>query len=86
MNLSVLDARETEAGIAVTLVSGSTFHELEGTLDEMARLAAVMRQASVLAPLHEGEPVWLEDVSVGHAVVRLGLSPGGETRVLIVRS
>lgn len=86
MKLSVLDAHETADGIAVTLVSASGFHELEGSLDEMARMAAVMRQVSVLAPLHEGEPVWLEDVTVGDTVVRLGLSSGGEARVLIVRS
>jgi hypothetical protein len=86
MNLSVLDAQPTAQGIAVTLVSESGFHRLEGSHEEMSRMAAVMRQVSVLAPLHDGEPMWLDDVAVGDAVVRLGLGASGDTRVLILRA
>ena len=86
MNLAVLDAQKTADGIAVTLITESGLHQLEGSLEEMARLADVMRQASVLAPLCDGEQVWLEDLTVGDTVVRLGLSPGGRTRLLIRRT
>jgi len=86
MNLSVLDAHKTADGIAVTLISESGLHELEGSVEEMARLATVMRQVSVLAPLHDGELVWLEEITVGSADVKLGLSAAGRTRVLIRRT
>ena len=45
-----------------------------------------MEQVSVLAALDETEKVWLEDVVVGEATVKLGLSPGGQARVRIIRS
>jgi hypothetical protein len=86
MNLSVLDAHRTADGIAVTLISESGLHQLEGSVEQMSRLATVMRQVSVLAPLHDGEQVWLEDITVGDADVTLGLSTEGRTRVLIRRT
>jgi hypothetical protein len=85
MMLSLLDAQKTADGFAITLVSDFGVHQLEGSVDEMARLAEVMRQVSVLAPLHDGEPIWLADVMVGGALVKLGLLTGGRTRVLILR-
>jgi len=85
MKLDVLDAHETADGLSVTFMTESGLYELIGSLEEMGRLAAMMRQVAVLATLHEGEGVWLEDVPVGEAIVRLGLNPGGTTRLLIVR-
>jgi hypothetical protein len=85
MSLAVLDAHETETGLAVTFITDAGLEPLEGTCEEVARLARVMEQVSVLAPLNENEKVWLEDVVVGDATVRIGLSPGGQARVRIVR-
>ena len=85
MSLAVLDAYETAIGLAVTFITDTGLEPLEGTCEEVARLANVMEQVSVLAPLNENEKVWLEDVVVGNATVRLGLSPGGQARVRIVR-
>ena len=50
------------------------------------RMAHVMEQVSALAPLNDTDRVWLEDVPVGEATVKLGLSPSGQTRMLIVRA
>jgi len=43
MNLSLLDARKTADGYAITLIGAFGLHQLEGSLTEMARLAEVMR-------------------------------------------
>ena len=58
---------------------------LEGSREEVARLAEVMQQVSALASLNEDERVWLEDVVVGDAVVQLGINPHGQARVRILR-
>ena len=86
MSLVVLDARETEHGVAVTFMTEKGLEPIEGTHEEVARLADVMRQVSVMASLNEHERVWLEDVQVGDAVVKLGLNPRGQARVRIIRS
>jgi hypothetical protein len=86
MSLSVIDSQKTAEGFAVTLLSESGLHHLEGSAGELGRLAELMRQVSVLAPLHHGEPIWLDDVTVGRTVVRLGLSSDGRTRLLLRRS
>lgn len=86
MSLDVLEAHETANGVAVTFITENGLEPLEGSCAEIARLAQVMQQVSVLAPLNVFERVWLEDVPVGDATVRLGLEPGGRARVLIVRS
>ncbi len=85
MSLAVLDAHETENGIAVTFITERGLEPLEGTHAQMARLAEVMGQVSVLAAVNEGHRVWVEDVVVGDAVVKLGVGPHGQARVRIVR-
>ncbi len=85
MSLAVLEARETANGVAVTFITEKGLEPLEGTHEEVARLADVMRQVSVMASLNEFERVWLEDVVVGDAIVKLGLNPRGLARVRIVR-
>jgi hypothetical protein len=85
MSLSVLDARETDHGVAITFITEKGLEPLEGTHAEVARLAEVMRQVSVLASANDDERVWLEDVVVGDAVVQLGINPHGQARVRILR-
>ena len=85
MGLAVLDARETDLGLEVTFITDAGLEQLEGTHAEVAQLARVMQQVSVLAPLNESECVWIEDVPVGTATVKLGLAPGGRARLLIER-
>ena len=85
MSLLLLDARETADGIAITFITDSGLEPLEGSRDQIARLAAVMEQVSVLARLNQHEQVWVEDVVVGDATVKLGLGLGGEARVRIDR-
>ena len=85
MGLAVLDARETENGLEVTFITDAGLELLEGSHAQVARLAEVMQQVSVLAPLNETGNEWIEDVTVGEARVRLGLAPGGRARLLIVR-
>jgi hypothetical protein len=85
MSLALLDAHETADGLAVTFITDYGLEQLEGSYEEVARLAEVMQQVSVLAQLNETESVWLDDVQVGGATVKLGLNPGGLTRMLIER-
>jgi hypothetical protein len=85
MSLNLLGARETPAGIAMTFATEFGIELLEGTHEQVARLAEVMQQVSTLAPLNEHERVWIEDVAVGDAIVKLGLLPGGQARVRVVR-
>ena len=86
MSLELLDAHPTARGISVTFATDRGVEPLEGSCEEIARLARVMQQVSALAALNEQEQVWLEEVTVGDAVVRLGLKPGRQARVRIVRS
>jgi hypothetical protein len=85
MTLSVLDARETDRGVAITFITEKGLEPLEGSREEVARLAEVMRQVSALASVNEDERVWVEDVVVGDAVVQLGINPHGQARVRILR-
>jgi hypothetical protein len=86
MSLGVLDAHETADGLAVTFITDYGLEPLEGSRDEVARLAQAMQQVSVLASLNDhNERVWVQDVTVGDAIVKLGLSPGGQARVRILR-
>ena len=85
MSLALLDSRETTEGIAVTFITDYGLEELEGSCEEVARLAQVMQQVSVLATLNDSESVWVDEVVVGDATVKLGLNPGGLTRMLIER-
>ena len=85
MSFAVLDARETEDGVAITFITDRGLEPLEGSHEEVARLADVMRQVSALAAINDAERVWLEDVIVGDAVVQLGINPHGQARVRILR-
>jgi hypothetical protein len=85
MSLALLDAQETEEGLAVTFATEYGLEQLEGSHEQIARLAQVMEQVSVLAPLNDTERVWVQEVVVGDATVRLGLNPGGQTRMRIDR-
>jgi hypothetical protein len=85
MSLELLDAHETEDGISITFVTERGIEPLQGSCDEVSRLAQVMQQVSVLASLNEEERVWLEDVPVGDAIVKFGLNPGRQARVQILR-
>lgn len=84
MGLEIMEARETENGLAVTFLTDRGALAVEGSEAQIARLAEVMAQVAALAPLNETESVWIENVAVGDSLVRLGLSPGGEGRVQII--
>jgi hypothetical protein len=85
MSLELIDAHALAGGIAITFATERGLESLTGSCEQVARLAEVMRQVSALAALGSSESVWLEDVVVGDAVVKLGVSPGGEGRVRIDR-
>ena len=85
MSLELLSADQTDEGLAVTFATDRGVERLVGTPDEMARLARSMQQVAALGQLNDDENVWLDAVPVGDAIVKLGISPGGQARVLIVR-
>jgi hypothetical protein len=85
MSLELLDAHRTADGIAITFVTERGVEPLEGSCQEVARLARVMQQVGALAALNDTEQVWLEEVAVGEAIVKLGLKPGRQARVRILR-
>jgi hypothetical protein len=84
MSLELLDASETDDGIVVTFGTERGLERLEGSSEEIAQLARAMQQVAALGQLNEHEHVWVEEVAVGRSIVKLGLSPGGQARVLIV--
>ena len=64
-------------GLAVTFITDYGLEPLEGSRDEVARLAEAMRQISVLASLNDSnERVWVQDVAVGSAIVSSVSVPG----------
>jgi DNA-binding IclR family transcriptional regulator len=85
LSLELIGARETADGIAVTFVTERGIEPLEGSCDEIARLATVMQQVSALAMLNDDQRVWIDEVTVGNAIVKLGLNPGRQGRVKIIR-
>lgn len=85
MSLELLDARPTAEGMAITFGTERGVQQLEGTAEEVARLARAMQQVALLGQVNEHEDVWLDSVAVGDRLVKLGLAPGGQTRVLITR-
>ncbi|HEY2438612.1 MAG TPA: hypothetical protein VGI07_00205 [Solirubrobacteraceae bacterium] len=85
MSLELLDAHQTADGIAITFVTERGIEPLEGSCQEVARLARVMQQVGALAALNDTEQVWLEEVAVGEAIVKFGLKPGRQARVRILR-
>jgi DNA-binding IclR family transcriptional regulator len=84
MSLELLEAHETDNGMAVTFATERGVERLEGSADELAHLARAMQQVAALGQLNEHERVWVEEVAVGRSRVRLGLSPGGQARVMIL--
>lgn len=85
MSLELIDAHETDEGISVTFATERGVELLEGTCEEVARLAQIMQQVGALAALNDHERVWLDEVPVGDAVVRFGLSPERQARIQILR-
>jgi hypothetical protein len=85
MSLELLSADQTDEGLAVTFATDRGVERLVGTPDQMARLARSMQQVAALGQLNDDENVWLDAVPVGDAIVKLGISPGGQARVLILR-
>src|SRR5436305_11821014 len=61
MSLELLDARETAEGMAVTFATDRGIERLEGSPDEMARLARAMQQVAALGQLNDEESAWLEE-------------------------
>ena len=86
MSLELLDAKPTAEGLAITFGTERGVERLEGSHDEIARLAQAMRQVAALGQVNDHDDVWLDAVPVGDALVKLGVAPHGQTRVLIVRS
>ena len=84
MSLELLEAHETDHGMAVTFATERGIERLEGSPDELAQLARAMQQVAALGQLNEYERVWVEEVPVGSSLVKLGLSPGGQARVMIL--
>lgn len=84
MSLELLDAHETAAGIAATFGTDRGLLRLEGTPEEMARLARAMQEVAALGELGEYERVWMQDVPVGDVIVQVVLKPGGRARVRIL--
>jgi hypothetical protein len=85
VSLELLEAHQTARGISVTFATDRGIESLEGSCEEVARLARVMQQVGALAALNEHEQVWLDEVRVGDAAVKLGLKPGRQARVRIMR-
>jgi hypothetical protein len=85
MSLELLSAQETDEGLAVTFGTERGIEQLVGSPDEMAHLARSMQQVAALGQANDHDSVWLDAVPVGDAIVKLGISPGGQARVLIVR-
>ena len=85
MSLELLDAKPTAEGLAVTFGTERGIERLEGTPEQVARLARAMQQVALLGQLNEHDDLWLDTVAVGDAIIKLGLAPGGQTRVLISR-
>jgi hypothetical protein len=85
MSLELLDAQPTAEGLVVTFGTERGIERLEGSPEQVARLARAMQQVAVLGQLNEHDDLWLDAVAVGDAIVKLGLAPGGQTRVLITR-
>jgi hypothetical protein len=84
MALSVLNARETDAGVEVTLVTEDGLHTLTGAPREIATLAGAMRNASAIASAGwPCEPV--ADVVVGADTVRFHFREHGEVVLQILR-
>jgi hypothetical protein len=85
MSLELLSARHTDEGVSVTFGTDRGIEQLVGTPEEIVSLARSMQQVAALGQLNENESVWVDAVPVGDAIVKLGLRPDGQARVLILR-
>jgi hypothetical protein len=85
MSLELLSAHQTDEGLTVTFGTEQGIEQLVGSPDEMAHLARSMQQVAAIGQVNEHENVWLDAVPVGDAIVKLGISPGGQARVLVLR-
>jgi hypothetical protein len=85
LGLELLSAHQTDEGLAVTFGTDHGVQQLVGSPHEMARLARSMQQVAALGQANDHDSVWLDAVPVGDAIVKLGISPGGQARVLILR-
>jgi hypothetical protein len=84
MPMELLAAELTDEGtIRFTLAHAGGLTPLEGSVDEVDRLTAAMREVALLATASDTERCWLHELPVGERLVRLGLSPGGEVRMLV---
>ena len=82
--MQLLDGRSTAAGtIAVTLLHADGLTTLEGGPDEIAALAAAMREVAVLAADADAPTGWLFDVAVGSAVVGFRVASGGVAKLRV---
>jgi hypothetical protein len=82
--MELLSAALTDAGtIRFTLAHAGSVTRLEGSIDEIERLTAAMREVALLATASDTERCWLHELPVGDRLVRLGLHPGGEVRLLV---
>ena len=85
MSLELLSAQRTDKGVSVTFGTDRGVEQLVGSAEEIVSLARSMQQVAALGQLNEHESVWVDAVPVGDAMVKLGLRPGGQTRLLIIR-
>jgi hypothetical protein len=82
--MELLSAQLTDAGtIRFTLAHAGSLTGLEGSIEEIERLTAAMREVAVLATASDTERCWLHEVPVGDRLIRLGLHQGGEVRLLV---
>ena len=86
MSLELLSAQQTDEGVSVTFGTERGIEQLVGRPEEIVSLARSMAQVAALGQLNENESAWLDAVPVGDAIVKLGLRPGGQARVLIIRN
>lgn len=86
MSLTIVDAHETITGsIRVIFGTDQGLDIVEGTREEIERLARVMTQVAALGELNTIETCWIESVVVGKDIVQLGLLPRHRIRMSITR-
>ena len=70
--------------IAVSVAHADGVLAVSGSYDEIAGLCDVLEQVALLATVSAHEDSWLDDVTVGADVVKLGIKAGGRVRLAIV--
>jgi len=82
--MELLAAELTDEGrIRFTLAHAGELMPLEGSVEEVERLIDAMREVALLATASDTERSWLHELPVGDRLVRLGVHPGGEVRLLL---